>query len=232
MASSAARSPSSTIRSSTSALACSNASSQRAGWMRPSAISRSRVRRATSRRMPSKLERRTAEGVSSTMMSTPVSCSSTWMLRPSRPMIRPFIASFGSCTSCVRASAPRADRRVAASRWRECARARRSASRRVSSSILRRARPAWRRASASTSSIRACRASAALSEAIRSSSARSPGLTFLQRRRRDGRDHARGHRANPDGAPLLELGIQRLQPVQQPDRALNRCRVKTSTTAC
>ncbi len=63
-------------------------SSMRAGWMRPSAKSRSRVTRATSRRTGSNPERTTASGVSSTMTSTPVAASSARMLRPSRPMIR------------------------------------------------------------------------------------------------------------------------------------------------
>ena len=69
--------------------------------MRPSAISRSSVIRAISRRTPSKLERTTADGVSSMITSTPVSFSSARMLRPSRPMIRPFISSLGSSTSRV-----------------------------------------------------------------------------------------------------------------------------------
>ncbi len=69
--------------------------------MRPSAISRSSVSRATSRRTPSKLESTTADGVSSMITSTPVSFSSARMLRPSRPMIRPFISSLGSSTSRV-----------------------------------------------------------------------------------------------------------------------------------
>ena len=69
--------------------------------MRPSAISRSSVIRAISRRTPSKLDSITAEGVSSMITSTPVSFSSARMLRPSRPMIRPFISSLGSSTSRV-----------------------------------------------------------------------------------------------------------------------------------
>ncbi len=44
----------------------------RAGWIRPSAISRSIAWRATSRRNGSKLERMMAPGVSSTISSTPV----------------------------------------------------------------------------------------------------------------------------------------------------------------
>ena len=49
---------------------------------------------AISRRTGSKAERIMASGVSSTMISIPVAASSALMLRPSRPMIRPFISSF------------------------------------------------------------------------------------------------------------------------------------------
>ena len=38
-------------------------------------------------------------GVSSMMTSTPVASSNARMLRPSRPMMRPFISSFGSATA-------------------------------------------------------------------------------------------------------------------------------------
>ena len=71
----------------------------RAGWMRPSASSFSSVMRAISRRTPSKADRTTALGVSSMMKSTPVRFSSARMLRPSRPMMRPFISSEGRCTT-------------------------------------------------------------------------------------------------------------------------------------
>jgi hypothetical protein len=67
--------------------------------MRPSTISRSSETRAISRRKGSKPERITASGVSSTMRSTPVAISSARMLRPSRPMMRPFISSDGSITT-------------------------------------------------------------------------------------------------------------------------------------
>ena len=69
------------------------------GWMRPSPISRSRVIRATSRRVWSKEDRVMASGVSSMMRSTPVAVSRARMLRPSRPMIRPFISSLGRGTT-------------------------------------------------------------------------------------------------------------------------------------
>ena len=67
--------------------------------MRPSAIRRSRVTRAISRLKGSKPERITASGVSSTIRSTPVVNSRVRMFRPSRPMIRPFISSFGNMTT-------------------------------------------------------------------------------------------------------------------------------------
>ena len=40
-----------------------------------------------------------APGVSSTISSTPVACSSARMLRPSRPMMRPFMSSLGRSTT-------------------------------------------------------------------------------------------------------------------------------------
>jgi hypothetical protein len=49
-------------------------------------------------RMGSKQEMTTASGVSSMITSTPVSVSRVRMLRPSRPMIRPFISSLGRLT--------------------------------------------------------------------------------------------------------------------------------------
>ncbi len=55
--------------------------------------------RAISRRTPSKPESTTAFGVSSMMKSTPVRFSSARMLRPSRPMMRPFMSSEVSCTT-------------------------------------------------------------------------------------------------------------------------------------
>src|SRR5258706_13382 len=55
--------------------------------------------------MPSKDESTTACGVSSMMKSTPVRCSSARMLRPSRPMIRPFMSSEASSTTVTVVSA-------------------------------------------------------------------------------------------------------------------------------
>ena len=67
--------------------------------MRPSDTSFSSASRATSRRTGSKHETTTVSGVSSMMTSTPVASSNARMLRPSRPMMRPFISSFGSETA-------------------------------------------------------------------------------------------------------------------------------------
>src|ERR1700750_2082422 len=67
--------------------------------MRPSWRSFSSVMRAISRRAPSKAESTTAFGVSSMMKSTPVRFSRARMLRPSRPMMRPFMSSDGSWTT-------------------------------------------------------------------------------------------------------------------------------------
>ena len=123
--------------------------------MRPSAISRSSVSRAISRRTPSKLESTTADGVSSMITSTPVSFSRARMLRPSRPMIRPFISSLGSSTRRVVDSLEcfAASRCIATERM---LRARRSASARVSSSICCSRSPAWCLASCSTSASSSC----------------------------------------------------------------------------
>ena len=54
---------------------------------------------AISRRYGSKPERMIAPGVSSTIRSTPVASSSARMLRPSRPMMRPFRSSLGRSTT-------------------------------------------------------------------------------------------------------------------------------------
>ena len=116
----------------------------RAGWMRPSCSSFSSVMRAISRRTPSKPERITAFGVSSMMKSTPVRCSSARMLRPSRPMMRPFMSSAESWTTdtVVSAAWPAAIRCMTTERM---LRTRRSASRLVSSSIWRTRRAqSWR----------------------------------------------------------------------------------------
>ena len=69
----------------------------RCGWMRPSSTSASSAIRATSRRTGSKQDSSTASGVSSMMRLTPVTDSNARMLRPSRPMMRPFMSSLGRC---------------------------------------------------------------------------------------------------------------------------------------
>ena len=78
-----------------------------------SAISFSRASRAISRRTGSKQETVMASGVSSMIRSAPVSVSSVRMLRPSRPMMRPFISSLGSGTTLTVISATWS----AAQRW-------------------------------------------------------------------------------------------------------------------
>ena len=62
-------------------------------------MSFSRVSRPTSRRTGSKQDSSTASGVSSMITLTPVTDSKARMLRPSRPMIRPFISSLGRCST-------------------------------------------------------------------------------------------------------------------------------------
>src|SRR5438034_318242 len=73
--------------------------------MRPSPISFVSEIRAISRRTGSKPERTTVSGVSSMIRSMPVACSRARMLRPSRPMIRPFISSLGRWTTVTVCSA-------------------------------------------------------------------------------------------------------------------------------
>ena len=68
----------------------------RAGWMRPSCeqlLERHAGRSRAARRRSA--DSTTALGVSSMMKSTPVRFSSARMLRPSRPMMRPFMSSLG-----------------------------------------------------------------------------------------------------------------------------------------
>ena len=91
----------------------STISSIRAGWIRPSWISFSNVIRAISRRIGSNPDSTTASGVSSIIRSIPVNVSNVRILRPSRPMIRPFISSFGNDTTDTVVS----DTWSAAQRW-------------------------------------------------------------------------------------------------------------------
>src|SRR5712692_692139 len=75
------------------------------GWMRPSDINCSSETRAISRRIGLWHEMTTASGVSSMIMSTPVAASIARILRPSRPMMRPFISSLGNAnTDTVRSA--------------------------------------------------------------------------------------------------------------------------------
>ncbi len=140
----------------------------RAGWMRPSVMSLVSVRRAVSRRTPSKPESTTASGVSSMMKSMPVMFSSVRMLRPSRPMMRPFMSSDGRLTTETVVSATW----LAAVRWmlsERMLRARRSASLRASSSICRTSLAISWRASSSVCLSSISLACAALRPEMRSS---------------------------------------------------------------
>ena len=71
----------------------------RVGWMRPSETSRVSATLPICRRTGSKADSVTASGVSSMITSQPVASSSARMLRPSRPMMRPFISSLGIATT-------------------------------------------------------------------------------------------------------------------------------------
>ena len=169
--STSASSPARLICSSTSARARPWASSIRAGWIRPSDTSFSRVSRATSRRTGSKHDSTTASGVSSMIRLTPVSASKARMLRPSRPMIRPFMSSEG------RGNTDTLDSLVCsvATRWMAMVtilRARFSPSSRALCSISRTVAMASRFASSTTWATSASLASWAVRRPIRSSSLR------------------------------------------------------------
>jgi hypothetical protein len=170
-----AHSPASRISRSTSSFDFSWISSMRTGWMRPSPMSFSRVSRAISRRIGSKHDRTTASGVSSIIRLVPVAASKALMLRPSRPMMRPFMSSFGSVTVVTVDS----DVSSEATRCMPIAmilRARLSPSSRACASMSRTIDIASRFASSSICSMSACLASLAVMPATRSSScrARSP----------------------------------------------------------
>ena len=103
------------------------------------------------------------------MKSTPVRFSSARMLRPSRPMMRPFMSSAGSWTTdtVVSAAWPAAMRCITTARM---LRTRRSASRLVSSSIRRTRRAESWRIWSSSSRSSSCLACDALRPATRSRS--------------------------------------------------------------
>ena len=145
-------------------------SSIRVGWTRPSASSSSRATRATSRRTGSKQLRTTASGVSSMTRFTPVICSKARMLRPSRPMIRPFRSSLARWTTDTVRSALCSE----ASRWMAVLSTRLasdSALRRASVSMSRARVAALSRASCSAVASTSARASSTLRRATRSRSA-------------------------------------------------------------
>ena len=169
--SSTASSPARLICSSTSFCDRSYVSSIRAGWMRPSCTSFSSVSRAISRRTGSKLESTTASGVSSMIRFTPVVASNARMLRPSRPMMRPFMSSLGSGNTETVDSLVCSE----ATRWIAIVtilRARSSPSSRARCSISRTVAIASRLASSTTCVRSASLASDAVSRAIFSSAAR------------------------------------------------------------
>ena len=175
--------------------------------MRPSAMSRSRARRATSRRTGSKADRPTASGVSSTMMFTPVTASKDRMLRPSRPMMRPFMSSEGSGTTDTVVSVTTSEAR----RWMEVVRmrrARRSASSRAFTSRSRSSTMASCRPSSSTRRSNCSLAALASKPAICSSSRR--GLLAQIDRRRGGSRRPRA-RAGSAGS-LAGPGWRRAAP--------------------
>ena len=159
----------------------------RPGWMRPSSMRRSSASRATSRRTGSKQDSSTAPGVSSTIRSTPVAVSRARMLRPSRPMMRPFISSLGRSTTETVLSTTWS----AATRWMasEMIRLARLLPSWVASSSMRRTiLAASMRASFSMARISSCLACSEVSPATRSSwrAARPPAPPWRPPRARVG----------------------------------------------
>ena len=137
--------------------------------MRPSVTSLPIAWRATSRRTGLKLLMVTASGVSSTTTSTPVANSKARMLRPLRPMMRPFMSSEGRGTTLTEIS-------LTCSLARRCTasemmlRARVSASSCALASTWRITRAMSLRVSCSTAASNSSRASSCVMRAIRSSS--------------------------------------------------------------
>ena len=155
---------------STLRVAFSWASSIRAGSMRPSATNSTSACRAASRRTGSKQLNSTRPGVSSTIRVTPVSCSKARMLRPSRPMMRPFMSSLGRSTLVTTASdaCPTATRSIAMVTTRLAS----ASARWITSSEISLARcSASSRASCSAVASTSARASETRRPPIRSSSA-------------------------------------------------------------
>ncbi len=135
------------------------------------------ARRATSRRIGSNDATVMASGVSSTTTSTPAACSNARILRPARPMMRPFISSDGMGTmdtACVDTWSP-ATRCMATT---SSLRARASPSSRASSSIWRMVRAMSARALVSTAAINCATASSRVKPETRSSSAIWSSLRF------------------------------------------------------
>ena len=154
-----------------------------------------------------------APGVSSTISSTPVAVSSARMLRPSRPMIRPFMSSLGrSTTETVVSMACSAALRWMASAMISCARAAAVSRASVSSRLTMLAAP--RRASASSCRSSSSRASSALSPATRCSSRwRSAHQLLGARQRRRRRPVRRSRGGLLAGAQLLLEPLGRGQAI-------------------
>ena len=141
-----------------------------------------------------------APGVSSTISSTPVATSSARMLRPSRPMIRPFMSSLGRSTTVTVVSIVCS----AALRWMACvmmARARSAACSRASVSSRLTSAAASCRASASSCLSSSSRASSAVRPATRSQ------LLLLLRAERLGSRGCGGHgRSSRAASAVLAAG--------------------------
>ena len=208
--------------SSISSCVCLTSSSIRVGWMRPSWISFSSASLAVSRRMLSKPVTTTMPGVSSTMTSTPVAFSKARMLRPSRPMIRPFMSSVGMSTVLTVVSAVCA----AAYRWIAVARTSRVRCWQVSlriCSCLRISPPtSWRRSSSRRPSS-SSRASSGPSWASRCSCARCSLRTLQDLLIADGQRLLLLGQAELDGIELafaamdqLQLLVEQVGPLLEP----------------
>ena len=147
----------------------------------------SSVMRAISRRTPSKPDSTTAFGVSSMMKSTPVRFSSARMLRPSRPMMRPFMSSLGSWTTETVVSARGSPARRCIATDEDVADAAVGVALGLLLDLAQDPRRSWR-TSSSTSLSSTCFACAALSPETRSSSRtccsappRAPALALGER---------------------------------------------------
>ena len=203
--------------SSTSVRLLSYTSSIRCGWIRPSRMSLSRVSRPTSRRTGSKHDSSTASGVSSMMTLTPVTDSKARMLRPSRPMMRPFISSLGRCSTLTTVSAvcSLATRCTAST---TIARARSVPSARASFSMDRTSIAASRRAPTSTAASSSALASSAVSPAIRSRSRSCSTARCSNSATRRSSSASRSSCSRPRTRKLLDRSVELGALVANPGR--------------